>query len=85
MLVLSRKLGQDIVIGDGITVKVLHVAGGRIRLGIDAPRDCAIRRGELPPQEDHPVVQRTSRKLVRPTVSRTANGSPKAALIDQPQ
>ncbi|MFH5804491.1 carbon storage regulator [Alienimonas sp. DA493] len=43
MLVLTRKVGESIVIGDGITVRVLEV-GGRVRLGIDAPRDVSITR-----------------------------------------
>jgi carbon storage regulator CsrA len=47
MLVLSRKLGEKVVIGGGITVTVLDVIGGRIRLGIDAPDDVRILRGEL--------------------------------------
>jgi carbon storage regulator len=47
MLVLSRKPGEEVVIGDGITVTVLEVVGGRIRLGIDAPDNVRILRGEL--------------------------------------
>ena len=43
MLVLTRKVGESIVIGDGITVRVLEV-GGRVRLGIEAPRDVSITR-----------------------------------------
>ncbi|MFN8855661.1 MAG: carbon storage regulator [Planctomycetaceae bacterium] len=47
MLVLSRKIGDRIVIDGGIEVVVLAVEGGRVRLGIAAPRDCQIVRGEL--------------------------------------
>jgi carbon storage regulator len=47
MLVLSRKLGQRIVIGDGITVTVLKVQGHQIRLGIEAPKEIPIKREEL--------------------------------------
>ena len=43
MLVLTRKVGESIVIGDGIVVRVLET-GGRVRLGIEAPRDVAITR-----------------------------------------
>jgi carbon storage regulator len=49
MLVLSRKVGERIVIGDGVTVVVLAVHGQQIRLGIEAPKDVSIRRQELPP------------------------------------
>lgn len=47
MLVLSRKVGQRIVIGDNITVVVNRVAGNRVTLGIEAPDDVHIMRGEL--------------------------------------
>ena len=47
MLVLSRKRGQEIVIGNGITVKVLEVTASRVRLGIDAPEELPVRREEV--------------------------------------
>lgn len=47
MLVLTRKTGEGIVIGDNITVKIIEVKGGGIRIGIDAPRDCKIYRQEV--------------------------------------
>jgi carbon storage regulator len=47
MLVLSRKVGEQIVIGDNITVVVNRVSGNRISLGINAPSDVRIVRGEL--------------------------------------
>lgn len=47
MLVLSRKQGEQIKIGEGITVTVLGVRGGVIKLGIDAPPHLRILRGEL--------------------------------------
>jgi carbon storage regulator len=47
MLVLSRKLGQTIQIGDEVRVTILHLAGGRVRLGIEAPLDVPVHRSEL--------------------------------------
>lgn len=48
MLCLTREVDQTIVIADGlITVKVLGFDGRRVRLGIDAPRDIEVHRGEL--------------------------------------
>jgi carbon storage regulator len=47
MLVLSRKVGEKIVIADNIVVTVLSVNGQRIRLGIDAPLGIDIKRQEL--------------------------------------
>ena len=47
MLVLSRKLGEKLVIGDNITVVISRVAGNRVTLGIEAPSNVRIVRGEL--------------------------------------
>jgi carbon storage regulator len=47
MLVLTRKPGQSIMIGDGIEVQVLSVSGEKVRLGISAPRDVGIFRNEV--------------------------------------
>ena len=47
MLVLSRRVGQRIVIGENITVVVNRVAGNRVTLGIEAPDNVHIMRGEL--------------------------------------
>lgn len=47
MLVVSRKINEQIQIGDDITVTVVEVKRGRVRLGITAPKDVSIRRSEL--------------------------------------
>ena len=47
MLVLTRKSGEAIVIADNITVTVLEVRGTRVKLGIVAPGDAPIHRGEV--------------------------------------
>ncbi len=47
MLVLTRKLTEKLYIGDGICVTVVRLGGGQVRLGIEAPTDIAIVRGEL--------------------------------------
>ncbi len=52
MLVLSRKECEQIVIGGRITLQVLRIAGGQVRLGVTAPAEIGILRGELLPRED---------------------------------
>ncbi len=47
MLVLTRKAGDGIVIGDDITIKVVEIKGGGVRIGIDAPIECKIYRQEV--------------------------------------
>jgi carbon storage regulator len=47
MLVLTRKIGETVHIDTGIIVTLLEVSGNRIRIGIDAPRQVPIMRGEL--------------------------------------
>ncbi len=47
MLVLARKLNESIVIGDNITIKVVSVENGVVKLGIEAPREISIIRSEL--------------------------------------
>lgn len=47
MLILTRRIGETLVIGDQIQVTVLGVKGNQIRLGIDAPREVPVHREEV--------------------------------------
>jgi carbon storage regulator CsrA len=49
MLVLTRKMNEQIQIGDNITVSILRIKGNTVRVGIQAPRQVRVIRGELPP------------------------------------
>ena len=55
MLVLSRKVGQRILIGDKIAVTVVRIGQGGVRLGIEAPEDLEVDREELKPDADEVV------------------------------
>ena len=69
MLVLTRKLGECIYIGNGTKLTILAIKGQQIRLGIDAPKSVPILRGELAWDEEyHP--------------NETPSGPPVAALSD---
>ncbi len=59
MLVLSRKIGQSILIGHNIEVKIIDVQGDQIRIGINAPRNITILRKELVDE-----VKRVNREAV---------------------
>ncbi len=50
MLVLSRKLGEKIVIGENITVTIVKIDRNQIRIGIEAPHDVPVYREEIAPQ-----------------------------------
>ena len=52
MLVLSRKLNQEIVIGENVKITVLKIKGNTVRIGIEAPRDIHVLRGELTAQSE---------------------------------
>lgn len=47
MLVLTRRAGQTIHLGEQIKITMVRVRGGQVRLAVDAPKDVPIRRGEL--------------------------------------
>ncbi len=49
MLVLGRKVGERLTIGEGVVVTVVALCGSQVRLGIDAPAEVTIRRDELCP------------------------------------
>ena len=66
MLVLSRKVGEAVVIAGGIVVRVLDAGGGRIRLGVEAPEEVLVLREEIAARLDIPSARAESRSaLVR--------------------
>jgi carbon storage regulator len=47
MLILTRRLAETLVIGDSVTVTVLDIKGGRVRIGVNARRDVMVKREDL--------------------------------------
>jgi len=80
MLVLSRKEGESLIIGDNITLVISKVVGNRVTIGIEAPKDVKVMRSELTVDMDNPLAK-SERK------SRTAAISMKdfASSVRMPQ
>ncbi len=47
MLILTRRVAESLVIGDNVTITVLDIKGGRVRIGVSAPRDVIVNREEI--------------------------------------
>ncbi len=47
MLILTRRVGESLMVGDDLTVTVLGVKGNQVRIGVNAPRDVAVHREEI--------------------------------------
>lgn len=77
MLVLSRKAGEKIHIGDGITIEVRRVAGNRVTIAIDAPRDLRILRGELEKAVDAFEDTTLAEAVDEPRAAEEAAGGPR--------
>ena len=56
MLILTRKVGETVMIGDNVTVAVIGVKGTQIRIGINAPKDVTIHRKQIPEGIRHEQV-----------------------------
>ena len=63
MLVLSRNVGEEIVIGDNIRVRIVSVQGNQIRLGFAAPREVRIQRAELLERAEREAAARTAAQV----------------------
>ena len=81
MLVLSRKQQQDIIIGDDLKITVLKVKGNTVRLGIEAPRDVRVVRGELPRNEELQVANVTV--VFNDTIDRKDKSNPREVEVLQ--
>lgn len=47
MLILTRRVGEDLIIGDDVYVSVLGVKGNQVRIGVNAPKDISVHREEI--------------------------------------
>ncbi len=70
MLVLTRKVNEEILIGDHIRIKVIDIGAGRIRLGISAPRDVTVLRDEVRRDGDEVAIETTATEVPPPQPAR---------------
>jgi carbon storage regulator len=47
MLILTRRIGESVMIGDDVTITVLRVKGNQVRLGVNAPKNVSVQREEI--------------------------------------
>lgn len=64
MLVLSRKAGEQVVLDSNITVEIIRIQGNRVTIGISAPAEVKILRGELTPHSAKSQTKATTLELV---------------------
>ena len=72
MLILSRKLGEQIVIADNIVITVVEIRGDQVRLGIEAPREVPVHRKEI-----YELIQREKSQQPDGASTDTATGQSK--------
>lgn len=81
MLVLTRRVGETVVIGSSVTVTVLGVKGSQVRIGVEAPRNVAVDREEV---HERKRQEARSTANARPLSRRREDGMTRGVSLDGP-
>ena len=57
MLILTRRIGESIMIGDDVSITVLRIKGNQVRLGVNAPKSVSVQREEISERMKHEAVE----------------------------
>jgi len=81
MLILTRRVGETLMIGDEVTVTVLGVKGNQVRIGVNAPKEVAVHREEI---YDRIKREQETSHVAADNSSDNSGDSDKAASFDEP-
>ena len=85
MLILTRRVGETVMIGNDVTVTVLGVKGNQVRIGVNAPRDVAVHREEIFERIKREEQDGSGTTSSRPATARTnGNGHATSGLDSEP-